>query len=245
MSNLVKNVSVTPSVDTGLKALKRPAERLVNKDAVERVWYSIFDPTKTEKQKEAALKRIEKAFLAYAHRSDDRKVSDEWMTSEDLSMVVSRLREPLINNVPKGSIVIPILTSGFPLGSEIMYMLDKEAKFPQYALLSCSFHTSCKYSFGNGERVGNQIYVPQPHLELLVQNRGKPVLLVDDWIQSGSTITRVSRYLKGMGFDEILTVGTATGIDLCYLLERVTGRIRLRTKRLAFGIVHDSFGPFW
>lgn len=100
---------------------------------------------------------------------------------EDSSLDARRLIR-----MPDKLVLLPIMCNGFDQGALIASWLKKLSK--QFEL-----------SFIGHSRLTGQIQITEEESQFLADNKTRPILLVDDVIDSGKTLRAVKEFLLGLG----------------------------------------------
>lgn len=110
----------------------------------------------------------------------------------------------------EGYFVVPVMNSGFYLAAEVSALLRRNGKSSGFALAGYSvdayYHKNHYSVFRDGSSMEGKIYVAPQDLELIDQNRNKPMLIVDDQIATGDTVRKIEGMLRGRGVTEIYKV---------------------------------------
>ena len=152
-------------------------------------WRDLFDPSK----KESASQNYDALRKAFVMLGD----SMAHMAPESI----------LPSNRSASYFVVSVMNEGFRFGSEVEGMLRKTGRSAGFVLIGHSTgrynHADHGYSFfSDGSSMAGHVFIAQPDLCLLEQNRDKPMLIVDDDIVSGRTMDGVKTALRGLGIRE-------------------------------------------
>lgn len=135
-----------------------------------------------------------------------------------LSVLLPSLLTPVISAIPVQKIstaIVPVplhwhrrLTRGFNQSDYLAQSLSHLTGFPVVHLLHRQRHTTPQANLGERERLTNVTRAFTPRTNIKIPQR---VLLVDDVITTGSTISACASVLRVIGVQQIVAVGLAKG----------------------------------
>ncbi len=101
-----------------------------------------------------------------------------------------------LQRLPADIIVATIMVSGYHLGHLTYSYLSTSGKSDKHVFIGYSSgrHSQDKV-FSDGSKMLGSVYIPANSLELLSANPGMPILLVDNVMESGITISEISKAL--------------------------------------------------
>jgi hypoxanthine-guanine phosphoribosyltransferase len=205
-------------------ALLRTRIRLGSDDVVRDSFIEAFNPNRTVKERRALTSGLEieaqRQIAAFAssdksqlyeydisrgpasHLKTDRMTLDRNPNPGRLTF--ARLLEGNVPrevlDLPKDTIVIPIMTGGMLLASGIMSAMQSAGSAPKMAMIG---YPKTDRFWDGSKPVPKEILVAPETLRLLRKNADKTALIVDDVIQDGVTIKKVREFLSGLGFSDV------------------------------------------
>ncbi|MDG6991159.1 MAG: hypothetical protein JRM99_07035 [Nitrososphaerota archaeon] len=125
----------------------------------------------------------------------------------------SNNKNPLMRFQKHETIVVPNMTGGLYTTAQLIELLTKLDREPAgYALAGYSVNGETE--FADGERMVNEFFVPARELEMLVRNRDKTVIVVDDTECSGRSYSGMREGLRKIGFKNIYKIATRDSMVL-------------------------------
>lgn len=144
-------------------------------------WVGIFDKS---------IPRSQKIELLDALRSDFKKSSEESECTRDLIRLFEK------STPPNGIIVATIMVSAYPFSPKFYGYLNKAGISNHHIFLSYSSGSHSKDKiFSDGSEMKGKLYLPEADLKMLMQEGSRPVLLVDNVIETGVTVGTIASTL--------------------------------------------------
>ncbi len=197
MALQIKPTLEVPS-DTGSKETRRSRNprgteawinRLHDLHKVRRAWVKLFD-RHTSNAERSAIKIAMRRYL-------EKEIKEA--TSDMQSKFVAPIPNDLLLPVPKGAIVAVIMTRAFNDIQHFYASLNPGAEGIVTDMVFIGY-SSGKYNsdknFSDGENMAGKIYIPREDLAFLLENTATPILLVDDVICTGVTVSAIGKSLK-------------------------------------------------
>ena len=106
--------------------------------------------------------------------------------------------------------VVPVMNGGFYLGAETNAILVRNGKSAGFAFAGYSTgvyrHGNHRHLFRDGSDMVGKVFVTQKDMDLIDQNRDRPMLIVDDNLATGETVSNVETLLRKHGVTEIYKI---------------------------------------
>jgi hypothetical protein len=158
-----------------------------------RSWIDQFEPSATKSQKGELRKLLRRCFVEDA--SDLR-----W--SKPLGYLANMDAD--LAYIPAAPIILPIIAHGYKTGATMAHILSKLERRFDFALLACHRHPSMKLDVENRFRHGgslkpHMVYINGDDQKFLSENSKRPMVIADDFYETGQTAQSVIKSLLEMG----------------------------------------------
>lgn len=168
---------------------------------ISNAWYNIFDPSKSQEEKDRYYRTVRNVFgnfadryAAYAIRSWMHPINRDFFDRSNVRNMFSRIKD-------RRYLLVPVMAEGIAAGALVYDYLNRRDM-----LLGTAFvgHLRGRYMSAAPEYYKPRtVYILEQDLKTLREDTKRPVLIVDDVVHERITVNAVTAKLKSLGIRDI------------------------------------------
>ncbi|MDE1851885.1 MAG: phosphoribosyltransferase [Candidatus Micrarchaeota archaeon] len=191
-------------------------ERL-DKHSARQFWIDIFDPSTKVSVKRSSLEALEADMRRSSRRNGKPDERERSHYTAEMARLTRAYAEKVVARIDDEIIVAVVMTGGYDIGKEVFKASVNAGIASDFVLIghSCRARSNIKLFSDGTEMEYDKLYIAGDHLDLLIANKDRRILIVDDMIETGLTIARIGEALKAsIGTENGLMIMTALHVHM-------------------------------